>query len=296
MLLCNNIVRTDAPAGYRPLYPKLFTEVKPLGSLSSKKVFIFDMDGTIYLGSAVFEKAVRFIKRLRSDGRKVVFFTNNSSHSGEFYLKKLDLMGFSPDRDEIMTSGDVTIDFLKKNREGRRVYLLGNSELRSDFEKAGIDLSCTDPSEADIVVSAFDTELDYGRLTFACRAIDLGAEFLSTHPDFRCPTEDGFIPDSGAICAAITAATGARPVFFGKPYEQTVLFIGERTGAERGDICIFGDRLYTDIAFGKKHGITSVLVMTGETTEDDLKNVGDAQKPDIVFEDMGRAEEDVFVD
>ena len=265
-----------------------------MGNLSGKKVFIFDMDGTIYLGSVVFEKAVRFINRLRSDGRKVIFFTNNSSHNGEFYQNKLNLMGFSPDREEIMTSGDVTIDFLKTNREGRRVYLLGNSELRSDFEKAGIDLSCTDPSDTDIVVSAFDTELDYGKLTFACRAIDCGAEFLSTHPDFRCPTEDGFIPDSGAICAAITAATGSRPVFFGKPYEQTVFYIEERTGAKREDICIFGDRLYTDIAFGKKHGITSVLVMTGETTAEDLKNAGEAERPDLVFEDMGRAEEDVF--
>ncbi len=262
--------------------------------LKDKKVFIFDMDGTIYLGSIVFDFAVKFINRLRENGRRVIFFTNNSSHNDEFYMNKLTKMGFSPSREEIMTSGDVTIGYLKAHRAGKKVYLLGNSELRSDFLSAGIDLAREDGEDADIVVSAFDTELTYAKLTAACRAIDRGAEFLSTHPDYRCPTEDGFIPDSGAICAAITAATGATPTYFGKPYEKTVDYVESKTGARREDVCIFGDRLYTDIAFGKKHGITSILVMTGETTEEDLAKAGPAETPDIVLPSLREAETDVF--
>lgn len=267
-----------------------------MGALSEKKVFIFDMDGTIYLGSIVFDFAVKFINRLRESGRRVIFFTNNSSHNGEFYMEKLTKMGFSPEREEIMTSGDVTIGFLRRYRAGKKVYLLGNSQLRADFIAGGIDLASEDGEDADIVVAAFDTELTYEKLTAACRAIDRGAEFLSTHPDYRCPTEDGFIPDSGAICAAITAATGKEPQYFGKPYEATVNYVEEKTGAERGDVCIFGDRLYTDIAFGIKHGITAVLVMTGETTEEDLASALPEHRPNIVLPSLREAETNVFGD
>ena len=250
--------------------------------LKDKKLFIFDMDGTIYLGNRVFPFAVEFIKKLRADGKKVLFFTNNASKNPEVYLDRLTKMGFEPSREEIMTAGDVTVRFLLTERPGKRVFLLGTPMLAESFEKAGITLS----DEADIVVTSFDTTLTYEKLEKACTLIRNGAEYLCTHPDFNCPTETGFIPDSGAIAAAVTASTGVRPRFFGKPYKDTAEMILSYTGCKAKEACIFGDRLYTDIALGKNSGIYAVLVLTGETVLSDLRNCPDEQKPDLVIESI----------
>ncbi len=244
-----------------------------------KKLYIFDMDGTIYLGENVFPFAVTYIKRLRENGRRVLFFTNNASKSPEFYIDRLTRMGFEPKDDEIMTSGDVTIRFLKEKRPGKSVYLLGTRLLKKSFSDAGIKLS----SNADIVVSSFDTELTYKKVECACTLIRNGAEYLCTHPDFNCPTEDGFIPDSGAIAAMITASTGVKPRYFGKPYADTAEMICSYTGVEAKDACIFGDRLYTDIALGKNSGMTAVLVLSGETKKSELSALTKEQSPDIVL-------------
>jgi ribonucleotide monophosphatase NagD (HAD superfamily) len=121
-----------------------------------------------------------------------------------------------------------------------------------------------------------------------------GAEYLSTHPDYNCPTEDGFIPDSGAIAAFVTASTGKTPTYFGKPYRETVDMIQEAYGLSREDMCIFGDRLYTDIATGKNHGILSVLVLTGETKVTDAETAEDAAKPDIMLPSLAEADKLMF--
>ena len=228
--------------------------------LRDKELYIFDMDGTIYLGSHVFDFAVKFIRKLRDAGKRVLFFTNNASHTPDFYLSKLTRLGFSPSRSEIMTSGDVTAEFLTRHRAGKSVYLVATDELFCDFAKRGINLVPGNSPRADIVITSFDTSLTYQKLDDACRLIRGGAEYLSTHPDYNCPTETGFIPDSGAIAAFCTASTGKMPTYFGKPHRETVEMISEATGVALDKMCIFGDRLYTDIALGRKHGVTAVLV------------------------------------
>ncbi len=245
--------------------------------LRSKKLFVFDMDGTIYLGGKVFPFAVNFINRLRENGYRVLFFTNNASHNPKFYWEKLTRMGFSPKKDEILTAGDVTIAFLKRHRAGQSCYLVGTPELTQQFTEEGLTLS----EEASIVVTSFDTTLTYEKLDTACRLVRNGAEYLSTHPDYNCPTEDGFIPDSGAIAAFVTASTGVMPTYFGKPYRTAVEMMCEITGVALSDICIFGDRLYTDIALGKQNGVTAVLVLTGETTVRDVETAKPADRPDF---------------
>lgn len=269
--------------------------------LAGKKLFIFDMDGTIYLGGIPFDFAIRFIKNLRANGQRVLFFTNNASHSKEFYYEKLTRLGFEPGEGEIMTSGDVTAAFLTRNRAGKSVYLLGTGELWDEFTLAGVPMISDREgklidknAKADIVVTSFDTTLTYEKLTLACDFIRGGAEYLSTHPDYNCPTETGFIPDSGAIAAAVTASTGAVPTYFGKPYPETAQMISEITGVERSDMCIFGDRLYTDIATGKKHGITAVLVLTGESTLSDVDAAEEDMRPDMIFESLGEVDELLF--
>ena len=264
--------------------------------IKDKKLYIFDMDGTIYLGGIPFEFAKRFIKNLRANGKRVLFFTNNASHTSPFYLKKLERLGFEPEQSEIMTSGDVTLEFLKRYRAGKSVYMVATDELVEEYAANGIKLvnGEKNPESADIVITSFDTSLTYEKLNIACRLIRNGAEYLSTHPDFNCPTENGFIPDSGAIAALVTASTGKTPVYFGKPYKETVEMIGEATGFDNSEMCIFGDRLYTDIALGKSFGVTSVLVLSGETTEQDVDAALPKDKPDFAFPSLDEVDELMF--
>ena len=264
------------------------------GALNEKELYIFDMDGTIYLGYNVFPFAIRFINNLRKNGKRVLFFTNNASHTTDFYVGKLTRLGFSPTKEEIMTSGDVTIEFLLRHRPGKSVYLVGTDELVENFRAAGINMLDGDEEKADIVITSFDTTLTYKKLDNACRLIRGGAEYLSTHPDFNCPTEDGFIPDSGAIAALVTASTGKTPTYFGKPYKETVEMIGEATGFSNDEMCIFGDRLYTDIALGKNFGVTSVLVLSGETTESDVDAALPKDNPDFAFASLDDVDKLMF--
>ena len=263
-------------------------------TLDSKKLYIFDMDGTIYLGYQVFPYAIRFINNLRAAGKKVLFFTNNASHTTEFYVQKLTKLGFSPTPDEIMTSGDVTIEFLKRHRAGKNVYLVGTPELVENFRENGIPMLTGSEETADIVVTSFDTTLTYEKMDNACRMVRNGAEYLSTHPDFNCPTETGFIPDSGAIAAFVTASTGKVPTYFGKPYKETVEMICEATGFTTDEMCIFGDRLYTDIALGAKNGVTSILVLTGEGTYEEAMELPEGEKPAFIFPSLAEVDEAVF--
>ena len=279
------------------LTEKNYDQVKSL--LSKKKLYVFDMDGTIYLGNNPFDFAIDFIKKLRADGRKILFFTNNASRDPKTYVERLTKLGFAPTDDEICTSGNVTSAFLTRNRKGKKVYLIGTPALYRQFLSDGVDLVCDengkpDGRDADIVVSSFDTGLTYEKLVVGCDFIRYGAEFLSTHPDLNCPTENGFIPDSGAIAALITASTGVKPVYFGKPYRETVDMISEITGEAKENMIIFGDRLYTDIAVGRRHGITACLVLTGECTTDDVDAAEEKDKPDIMLPSLGVARDMMF--
>ena len=241
-----------------------------------------------------FDFAISFIKNLRASGKQVLFYTNNASHTTPFYMEKLARLGFEPGENEIMTSGDVTCEFLMRHRQGKSVYLVATDELVEEYRAKGIRLLRGDEDQADIVITSFDTSLTYEKINQACRLIRGGAEYLSTHPDMNCPTENGFIPDSGAIAALCTASTGKTPTYFGKPYQETIQMIGEVTGYSNQEMCIFGDRLYTDIALGKKFGVTAILVLSGETQPRDLEAVAEENKPDFVFHSLADVNDLMF--
>lgn len=266
----------------------------PIEAIAGKQLYVFDMDGTIYLGSVVFDFAIRFIQHLRASGRRVLFFTNNASRSTAAYVEKLDRLGFSPRPEEIMSSADVTVAYLKAYHHGKTVYLVGTQELTEHFLKAGIQLVDVSSDKADIVISSFDTEVTYEKLSAACRLIRGGALYLSTHPDFNCPTENGPIPDSGAIAAFIMAATGVSPRYLGKPYPEVVEMIERVTGVPREATCLFGDRLYTDIALGAHNGVMTVLVLTGEGTREEAEALPEADRPTYIFPSLAEVDEGMF--
>ena len=249
-----------------------------LERLKKIKLFVLDMDGTIYLDATPLDGAIDFCKALDSRG-KLAYFTNNASKNPEDYVKKLQTIGFPAVRKNVITSGDVTANFLNTAHKGEPVYLVGTPALEESFRKAGIPLS----EQAKIVVVSFDTTLTYAKLEHACTLIRSGARFYATHPDINCPTADGFIPDSGAICAAVSLSTSVRPRYFGKPYPETAEMLCRTSGLDKSEIAIVGDRLYTDIALGKKNGLLSVLVMTGETTPEMLQAAAADETPDLVF-------------
>lgn len=250
--------------------------------LRQKKYFILDMDGTFYLGDAILPGALDFINHLPMVGKDFLFFTNNSSKNSLVYVNKLATMNCSVVEQKVLTSGMVTIDYIQRTYHHPKVYLLGTPMLVDDFTRRGVQLVDDHP---DIVVAGFDTTITYEKLTKACTFIRNGAPFIATHPDFNCPTEDGFIPDCGAICAFITASTGVKPKYLGKPYGETVEYIMHALGCGKEDIAFVGDRLYTDIAIGRNSGITSILVLTGETSIKDMDT--SSVQPDFVFERLG---------
>jgi len=258
--------------------------------LKDKKLFVLDLDGTFYLSDRLFPNSMRFIDRVRETGRRFLFLTNNSSRTAAYYIEKLRRMGLEIGRGDIVTSGDVTIDYLKLNHAGASVYLMGTEALIGDFLSAGIKLcNCGDGGKArerpDVVVVAFDTELTYAKLERACTYIRDGAVFLATHEDINCPIEGGFIPDCGSFCAAITLSTGRKPKYLGKPHAEIVEKVLALTGLQREGIAFIGDRIYTDVATGVLNGAAGLLVLSGETKPEDVPV--SPVKPDAVFKDLG---------
>lgn len=245
------------------------------------KMFVLDMDGTFYLGDRLIEGSLDFLEKVKETGRRFVFFTNNSSRIPSFYQKKLEKMGCFVDKSEVITSGNVTIAYLQTHYADKKIYLVGTPLLVESFEEAGINLVQEDP---DVVVVGFDTTLTYEKLEKACTYIRNGATFLATHLDINCPTEDGFIPDCGAMCALITKSTGVEPRYLGKPFPETMDMVLQITGCKKDEIVFVGDRLYTDVATGVKNGAKGFLVLTGEA---DMKTVEESEvKPTCIYDSL----------
>lgn len=248
--------------------------------LKKVKVFLLDMDGTIYLGQKLFPFTPAFLKGLESKGKQFIFLTNNSSKNAADYFKKLTGMGLNISQSQIYTSGDATIEYLKNIKENAKVYLMGTPNLESDFQMNGFELTDENP---DFVVLGFDMTFNYVKFEKAARFLRNGVPFIATHPDFNCPMEGGdMIPDCGAISAAFTAATGVQPKVIGKPNFELLQGLLKRSNTTKEELCMMGDRLMTDIHFGNKFDILSVLVLTGEATRDDLKT--SVYIPDLVIE------------
>lgn len=228
------------------------------------KYFIIDMDGTFYLGDRMIDGAADFIRHIQNQGKDFYFFTNNSSHDAAECLMKLEKIGFPVPEEKVIISSHVAIDFIKRHRKGKTIYLLGNENFTRDCVKADLPLTEDKP---DIVLLGFDTTLTYEKINKAANFLANGAEYIATHPDKNCPLANGFMPDTGSMIEMFYASTGRRPdLIMGKPYSYTVDFVTENLGCKREEICFIGDRLETDIAIGMQNGTKSVLVYSGVTT------------------------------
>ncbi len=244
--------------------------------------FLLDMDGTITLGDHLLPGAEDFIQLLSRRDIQYFFLTNNSSRSRNDYTAKLRILGLEVPAERILTSGEAAASTLASRDESARIYLVGTPSLQREFLDYGFELSDENP---DIVVLGFDTTLTYEKLSRLCSLVREGTPYIATHPDINCPTAEGPIPDIGATIAFVEASTGRAPdEIIGKPFQPMMEVILARTGLAPSQICMVGDRLYTDIAMGQ-HGLRTVLVLSGETQPGDL--VESPYKPDLVIKGIG---------
>ena len=250
--------------------------------LKGVKCFILDLDGTVYLGDKILDGSIEFLQELEKNNIVFKFFTNNSSKNVQVYINRIKKMGYNFSDDKMLISNYVIINYIKENMPNKKVFVLGTEYLKNDFRMADINVVTED---ADVVVVGFDTSLVYENVSKACTFIRNGATFLGVNPDFNCPTEDGFIPDCGAICSMITASTGVVPEYFGKPAHHTLEYVLKNTGFREEEIAFVGDRLYTDIAIGKGNNSVTILVLTGEAKLEDL--VESEVQPTLIFNSLG---------
>lgn len=244
--------------------------------------YALDMDGTIYLGDRWISGAKAFLDAVESTGKQYVFLTNNSSKGPENYVEKLGRMGLIVDKSRIVTSGQATIDYLKRNYPEKKVFLLGNELLTKEFIEEGIELTDKHP---DVVVTGFDTSLTYEKMCKVCDFVREGLPYIATHPDYNCPTENGFIPDAGAIHAFIHASAFRYPDHVvGKPSGHIMDYLVRRMGVAKEETAMVGDRLYTDVAAGVNNGYTGILVLSGEATMEDVHSSDVV--PDLIFDSV----------
>lgn len=261
-----------------------------LAKLKNCELFLFDMDGTLYLGDNVYSGAIELMNDLPALGKKYIYLTNNSSRAGSDYITRLRRLGFPCERENVFTSGMATGMYLNQRHPGASVYLAGTKAFYRELLSYGIKLindenGHTDAGAADVVVQGFDTELVYEKLDLACHFLRRGAEFIAANPDWVCPMpNDEVLPDCGSICALLTASSGKEPIYIGKPNRNMVDVISAMTGIPNEKICCVGDRLYTDIAVAQNAGAVSVLVLSGETTREMAD--GAERKADYILADV----------
>ncbi|MFA7075255.1 MAG: HAD-IIA family hydrolase [Candidatus Izemoplasmatales bacterium] len=254
--------------------------------LKKKKLFIFDLDGTLYLDGVMFPKALELLDHINKNDGKYVFLTNNSSRSSKDYVKKINNLGIKCDLSNVATSTQATIHYLKANHINDLFYVVGTKSMVQEMKEAGIKVTTEESEDIDGVILGYDTELDYKKIEVASKLITNGKIYIATHPDFVCPVKFGFVPDCGAFAKMLEYATKRTPLVIGKPERLIVDLILEKTGYKSSEAILVGDRLYTDIACGKNAGIDTILVLSGETKLEDIKS--DIEKPTFVLEDVAK--------
>ncbi len=264
-------------------YISSFTHEELMEKCSKIKHVALDMDGTIYMGSTLFDFTIPFLETLTANGIGYSFLTNNPTKSQADYLLKLEKLGIHATKNEMYTTAIATIDYIKTHfPEARRLFLLGTPSMIAEFERAGFVSVADDPSERpDVLVVAFDMTLQYSRLCRAAWWAKQGVPYIATNPDKVCPTDqDVVLVDCGSICRCIEYATDRKPdIVIGKPNPDMLDGIKNRHGLEASEIAMCGDRIYTDVAMAHNAGALGVLVLSGETTLETALNSN--PQPDI---------------
>ena len=249
--------------------------------LKETDAFLFDLDGTVYLDETPIGDVKGTLARLRAMHKRIVFLTNNSSKTEAEYRQKLARIGLWGEGDLVYTSAMATAEYVAARFPHKRVYLLATDAVKEEFSRT-VPLVEEAP---DVVILAYDTTLTFAKMKRFNEFLAGGAVFLATHPDAVCPTAGVSMPDVGAFLQLFYTSSGRRPdLIVGKPGTAMGEGLERRLGIPRTRMCMTGDRMHTDIRFGNNCGMHTVLVLSGETTEETMKNFPD--RPDLVLPDV----------
>ncbi|MBQ9842936.1 MAG: HAD-IIA family hydrolase [Oscillospiraceae bacterium] len=255
-------------------------------ALQTIKLYLFDMDGTLYLGDRLYDFTIDLLQTIRATGGRYLFMTNNSSKSVEDYIRKLEKMGIAATREDFITSSQATAYYLHKHHEGQTLYVCGTESLKAELRREGFALT-ENTDDTDCIVMGFDTELTFRKLHDVSYLLLTRPEipYIATNPDLVCPTEFGSVPDCGSVCQMLQNVSGRLPVVIGKPSALMPQLAMEKWGVTGSQTCVIGDRIYTDIKSGLNAGTLTVLVLSGETTREILE--ASEEKPHLVLSDAG---------
>lgn len=249
--------------------------------------YLFDMDGTIYLGNGVLPGVFELMDAIAAAHRKRAFVTNNSTRTRSEYVEKLNRLGIVATEDEVHTSGTLTAAWVKQHHPNAVCFVCGEPPLLDELRRQKVQLS-TDPNEINMVISSYDRTFEYWKLQTAFDALRNRPEtrFIATHPDLYCPFPGGRgEPDAAAITAAIEACTSRKvELVVGKPNSAMMATALSLLGVPVERAVMVGDRIRTDIAMGIAAGTSTALVLTGDTSLADLDQFDPADLPDYVLE------------
>ena len=247
--------------------------------LRETRLFLLDLDGTVYLDDAPVGNMRETLARLRACGKKLVYLTNNSSKTPEEYEKKLRRIGLWGAGDGVYTSAMAAIEYLNARHAGARVHVLATDAVRAQFAAGGV---CLDDTAPEVCVLAYDVTLDFAKIKRFNEFLAGGAVYIATHPDDVCPTAGVPMPDVGSFLVLFERSSGRRPsVICGKPFTVMGACIARAFGVPSAQVCMAGDRMHTDIRFANANGMKSILVLSGETTRESMRAYADT--PDLVL-------------
>ncbi|RLG57044.1 MAG: hypothetical protein DRN83_02755 [Hadesarchaea archaeon] len=258
-------------------------------ALKGISALLLDMDGVLYSGDRTIDGAADAVERFRSEGKKLLFITNNSASTREKYARKLARMGIRTSVRSIITSGYATAVYLKEHSPGARIHVVGGKGLKFELRRAGLTLVSGEEVEtATHVVAGLDQKIKYDKIADGLRALLAGAEFVATNLDPTYPSEKGLLPGAGAIVGALRGCSGREPdVVIGKPSPHIINMAMSFLRTNPGETAIIGDRIDTDIEAGRRAGLRTILVLSGACTEEDLRRAKNAgASPDFVFESI----------
>ena len=247
------------------------------------KLFLFDMDGTLYLGNRLYDFTIDLLAAIRNNGAKYLFMTNNSSKSVQDYIKKLAKLGIEADEEDFITSSQATAYYLLKHHAGKTLYVCGTESLKEELRKQGFAIT-EELDKVECLVMGFDTELTFKKLEDVSKLL-LGRPelpYIATNPDYVCPTEFGSVPDCGSVCDMLYNVSKRRPLVIGKPEPLMPSLAMDKWGIDAAHTLVIGDRIYTDIKSGLRAGTHTALVLSGETTREIL--AASDEKPEVVLE------------